>query len=356
MANPRRRWFDAHLDLAMLAALGRDMEGAAERQDRPFPPCAVTLRSLAEARITHVLATIFVEPDGDDAPIAYRLGDAEGAAQRAMAQAEIYEDWFRRGLARPMVGGPADGCDANGSALCLGVLLEGADPLATPESLSDWVERLPVLAVGMAWVHAGRYAGGNATQEGLTPLGRLLMAEIERHALAHDVSHLSDRALDELLDLAGASARVIASHSNCRALLGESATQRHLTDRQIRRIAARDGVIGLNLYSRFLSPRCEQEGRATIAEALAHVDRICQVAGSTAHVGMGSDADGGFSAARLPEFLHQLSDVERLAEGLRAAPYHWSDGAIDAFAFENWARVFRVRERPGCADAPIHHE
>jgi membrane dipeptidase len=347
MAAPRRRWFDAHLDLAMLAILGRDMEGPAESQQRPFPPCAVTLGSLAEARITHALATIFVEPDGDDAPIAYRLGDAVGAAERAWAQAAVYEQWFRRGVARPMVRCTADVGEPVGSPLCLGVLLEGADPLATPEDLGAWVERLPVVAVGMAWMHAGRYAGGNATDEGLTPLGRSLIPEIERHALAHDLSHLSDRAMDELLDLAGVGARVVASHSNCRALLGPSATQRHLTDRQIRRLAARGGVIGLNLYSRFLAARCDREGRATMAETLAHVDHICHVTGSVDHVGLGSDADGGFSAARLPDGVQRLADIQRLAEGLRAAPYHWSDAAIEAFAFENWARVFRVMEDPG---------
>jgi membrane dipeptidase len=337
------RWFDAHLDLAMMAALGRDMHAPAATQTRPEPPCSVTLPAMREGRVTHALATIFIEPDGHDAPIAYRSGDAESARRAALAQGTIYREWFARGQATPMRafdGARAAQGDAHGPVL--GVLIEGADALRDPEDLAWWCRHLPVVAVGMTWVHAGRYAGGNATQEGLTSLGRALVPTIERAGLAHDVSHLSDRALSELLEIAGPGATLIASHSNCRSIVGDPANQRHLTDAQLRALTARGAVIGLNLYSKFMMPGYEVGQRASIEQTLAHVERVSQLAGSRRHVGLGSDADGGFSAARLPSGIDRLSDLDLLAQGLRASPFNWTDEEIAGFCWGNWARVFGV--------------
>src|SRR5690606_17412153 len=135
------------------------------------------------------------------------------------------------------------------------------------------------------------YAGGNATGGGLTDIGRELVRRMDDLGIVHDVSHLSQQALDELLEMTDAT--VIATHSNARALMGEG--ERHLSDEAIREITRRGGVVGLNLYSAFLAPGLGEAGRATVDDCAGHIEHICEVAGTRRQVGLGSDMDGGFA-------------------------------------------------------------
>ncbi|MBL8991198.1 MAG: membrane dipeptidase [Phycisphaerae bacterium] len=331
------RWFDAHLDLACLAVNGRDMEAPPERAGGPWQPASVTLPSLAAGGVTHALATIFTEADGKEAE-SYPAGDAEAAHRAGTAQMRVYEDWLARGSARRWRDGPA-----RPGVLSLGILIEGADPVREPAELAWWAER-GVVAVGLAWWKDSRYAAGNGCTDpsrGLTDLGERLVDEIDRLGLVHDASHLADRSLRDLA--ARSSGRIIASHSNSRVLMGDPANQRHLSDEQIRLIAGRGGVIGLNLFGRFLRPGAGESVRATIADALDHVEHVSRVAGGRRFVGLGSDADGGFSALGLPEGLERPSDWARLAEGLSGRG--WSDGEIEGFCWDNWARFFGLSGR-----------
>jgi membrane dipeptidase len=354
-------WFDAHLDLACLALNKRDMLTPLPDDTTgigPFAPASVTLPELAAGNVRFALATVFTEPDGDDA-VAYPVGDAERAHAIGRAQIEAYTTWRDMGLVSidlpaclrrdPGVGDIRGGMGVStvvplplekritrlAPSLHIGILIEGADPVRTPDELSWW-KRRGACAVGLTWARMSRYAGGNTTTEGITDLGRALVREIDRLGLVHDVSHLSDRAFFELLDLS--DGRIIASHSNCRAIVDPSGTnQRHLTDDQVRAIVRRGGVIGLNLFSRFLRP-AGREGRATIAEAVAHVERVCDIAGSRRHIGLGSDADGGFSAAALPEGIDRPRDLANLAGAL--ASRGWSEDDVAGFAWKNWARFW----------------
>ncbi|MFN7021613.1 MAG: dipeptidase [Phycisphaerales bacterium] len=367
-------WFDAHLDLAYLAVNGRDMLAPLDVSALPHPPAAVTLPSLAEGGVRFALATIFTEPDGRDAE-AYPVGDAQRAFTTGRTQLEVYLTWKERGLALIDLPGalridsgvgevrggmgvaqlitepPASRAQRIAGSggrsartgphgpLHIGILMENADPIRSPEDLGWWKQR-GVCAVGLAWAKPSRYAGGNTTDLGLTDLGRALVREMDRLGVIHDASHLSDRAFRELCDLTDRP--IIASHSNSRAILGDDANQRHLTDDQIREITRRGGLIGLNLYSKFLIPtapgRRPDRDRATVLEALAHIDRICDLAGSRACIGLGSDMDGGFAADRLPEGIDLPRDLFRLAEALSAGG--WSDEEIGGFAFGNWARFW----------------
>lgn len=330
-ANGNLQWFDAHLDLAMLAMLGRNMRGPAASAGGPDLPASITLTELARGGVNRTLATIFTETGGSDRRIGYPHGDGQAAFVAGCKQLQVYRQW-------QVEGAMAVGSGASG--LRAGLLIEGADVIAQPEDLAWWAS-YGVVAVGMAWWHASRYAGGNGTprddaRAGLSALGVRLGQEIDRLGLVHDASHLADRAFDELYEKAGGM--VVASHSNCRGLMGDAANQRHVTDAQIRAICARGGVVGLNLYSRFLDRSCETGGRTTVERALDHVEHVCMLAGSHEHVGLGTDADGGFSAARLPQGIDGPADYARLAEGLAARG--WSDEQIGGFVRGNWLRIF----------------
>ncbi len=322
-----RRWFDAHLDLAYLALNGRDMRVDPPSAGGPDPPAAATLTSLRAGRVERCLGTIFTEAGGPAHQAqSYPEGDWTRAHTCGRAQLDVYRQWRRAG---------------HGAGIA--VLIEGADPITDPGDLREWIDG-GVVAIGMAWWKPSRYAGGNGTDLGLSDLGRALVASMDRAGLVHDASHLSDRAFWELLD--ATPARIVASHSNCRTLMGgggRGQNQRHLHDDQIREIAKRGGVIGLNLYSKFLRSLADGDTmtRATIDDCVNHIEHVCNVAGSRTHVGLGSDMDGGFSAARLPMGIDAPRDLERLPEGLAARG--WNDSDINGFAFDNWARVFPQR-------------
>ncbi len=346
------RWFDAHLDLAAMAVNGRDMDARPEDVAGPWPPASVTLRSLREGRVAAVLGTIFIEPDGTDNE-GYPAGDAAAASARGREQLAWYHAMAKRGAitlptAKVVEGGDggAGARRADTGAIACRVLVEGADAIQSPEELGWWADR-GVVAVGLSWAKGSRYAGGNTEQHGLTALGKRMVLEMDRLGVVHDVSHLSDASMDEVFGLA--HGRIIASHSNCRGLLNDAANQRHLRDESIRAIAARDGVIGINLFSRFLNaarpadatPRGDYLGeRAPLEHVVAHVKRVCDLTGSMRHVALGSDMDGGFGADRLPTDVNGPRDLVRIAEALSGGGF--SDEDIRAFAWGNWARYWGV--------------
>lgn len=322
-------WFDAHLDLAAMHLNGRDLLQPAP-QGGPWQPGCIALPTLRQAGITRCLATIFTESVEPDATLAedqhYRAGHAQGAHEAGRRQLDLYTRWREQHVTPPPT---------------LGILMECADPIRTPEELHWWADR-GVVAVGMSWVHQSRYAGGNGVDAGLTDLGRALVRQMDARAVVHDASHLSERSFWELAE---ATDRVIiASHSNCRALNGGdgieplSRRQRHLTDDQVREICRRGGVVGLNLFSLFLRPDCPEPTRAAIGDCIAHIERICDIAGDRRCVGLGSDADGGFSRLRLPEGIDGPADYHKLTDALAARG--WSRADLHAFTTGNWQRIF----------------
>jgi len=384
-------WFDAHLDLACLAVTGREMNapleslsGGGPHKPGPWAPASITLPSLADGGVRFALATIFTEvvPTPDEATTAeqYPAGDVERAHRTGRAQLEVYETWRDRGLVtinlpralrvEPGVGRVRAGMgvaevvppslearmdatlrgtgerprDADGPPLHIGILMENADPIRTPDELPWWTGR-GVCAIGLAWARPSRYAMGNSAERddsiGLTDLGRRLVRDMDALGVVHDLSHLSDRACDELLALTDKP--VIASHSNCRALLDGvlgpgGGNHRLLRDETVRQIARRGGVVGINLCSAFLGRGLWETGRATIADVVAHVERICVLTGSRRHVALGSDMDGGFAATRLPEGIDRPRDLVKILDALRERG--WGDEDVADFSWRNWARFW----------------
>lgn len=119
---------------------------------------------------------------------------------------------------------------------------------------------------------------------GLTPFGREVVTEMNRQGLMIDLSHASEKTFWEVIELS--KAPVICSHSSARALCNHN---RNLTDKQLKALAENGGVIQLCLLDAYLN---KDRKKATLTDAIAHIDHIVKVAGID-HVGIGSDFDGG---------------------------------------------------------------
>ncbi|MCS7033837.1 MAG: membrane dipeptidase, partial [Phycisphaerae bacterium] len=209
---------------------------------------------------------------------------------------------------------------------------EGADPLRTPEDVNDWFD-LGLRVVGMAWKRT-RAAGGTGEPGGLTDFGRRLAGQFDRLGIVHDASHLAEQAFWELLE--ATERPVIASHSNCRAIVP---TDRQLSDDMIRAIASRGGVIGINFYDRFLLPPSEAgTRRAVLADVVRHFRHVCDITGSAAHVGLGTDMDGGLGREQIPLEIASSADLPRVGNALADAGF--SDVDIAGILGGNWLNFF----------------
>jgi membrane dipeptidase len=340
-------WFDGHLDLAYLAETGRDMLRRAEEVSTPDAPNAVTLPSLHEGNVRAALGTIFVQRrvtgkgPHEDVDGTWCFSSPDEAHIASIRQLSVYLGWHQDGLidmfgAKPRVQRkdftlpPASRGLYDGPApLRLLLLLEGAAGLRSVSDL-DTFHASGVRVIALTWVDGTKWAGGDQSGGGLTADGKALVARIDTLNMVHDTSHLSEQAFWELFDCA--SRPKIASHSNCRALLpGKKHPERHLSDQQIRAIAGAGGIIGINLFCKFLVTT----GRATIADAVRHIQHMTQLVGRADFVGLGSDMDGGFNANELPEGLDHPRHLPRLADALAAA--NFSDADIKGFAYDNWS-------------------
>jgi membrane dipeptidase len=221
-------------------------------------------------------------------------------------------------------------------------LMEGADPIRTPDEVETWF-RDGLRIIGPAWSKT-RYAGGNFMPGPLTQAGRNLLNEMERVGMILDTTHLAEESFWQALELYRGP--VIASHSNCRALTmskfdehtRQTKGQRHLSDDQIRALVERDAVIGVVPCNAFLDATWSRDNRFDIGLDLMvrHIDHICQLAGNALHVGLGSDIDGGFGRDETPRELDTVADLAKLADALRAAGYKEED-VINVMG-GNWRR------------------
>ena len=101
----------------------------------------------------------------------------------------------------------------------------------------------------------------SAIHGGLTDFGRDVVKEMNRLGMIVDISHVSDATVDDVLEVS--SAPVMASHSSCRALVD---MPRDLTDDQIKRIAAKGGVVMINFGSAFVDQASWDNLRAQLAK------------------------------------------------------------------------------------------
>lgn len=328
---------DGHLDLAYLVLNGRDVRLPL---DSTSSGC-VSLPALQSGGVDIAFATIFTEPTdkvpSEQAPEMYRAGDPESAEAAGLRQVAAYQRLESEG-SLSIVRTAAD-LRRLASGLNIVLLMEGADPITSPEDVARWYAR-GVRIVGLTWAAGTRYAGGNGSAPGttspghystgpLTSMGVDMICALDDAGIIHDASHLSDASFDGVME--HARGPIIASHSNCRVLVEDR--QRHLRDDQIRAIVDRGGVIGLNLYTRFLV----KERRATIDDCLRHIEHICEIAGHRRAVALGSDADGGFGKDSLPYGLDHPSKWPALVTAL--ATRGWNDRDISGFARENWLSV-----------------
>ncbi|HEY6726076.1 MAG TPA: membrane dipeptidase [Polyangiaceae bacterium] len=224
------------------------------------------------------------------------------------------------------------GCRRAAGKVSTWLSFEGAAPLARhPEELPLWVAR-GVRLFGLVHSHDNPLAGSSgesgSRRKGLSVAGRELARRIVGLGGVLDVSHASDRATEEMIEIGKqAGVPVVASHSNARAL---AAHPRNLTDAQIRGLAATGGVVGLNLHQRFLARRGVAAELSDVIAQVRHIERLVGLE----HLALGTDFEGGI---RPVPGLENVAELQTLAEALRAEGL--AEHEIEQIFYKNALRV-----------------
>jgi len=349
---------DAHLDLAWNALhWNRDLTQtldavrAHERHMTDHPARGrgtVTLPELRKAGVSVCLGTVLVRSKPEVCPTAgfsrrdldfqnQTIAHSIGVGQLAYYQrlAELGE--IRLLKTREQFVEHIEQQDS-GTKQPVGVILamEGADPITTPEEAAWWWEQ-GLRCVSLSHYAHGPYAPGTGVQGKLPARGRELLDQFTQLGMVVDLTHCTEPAFFEVLE--HFSGTVIASHNMCQALVPGD---RQFSDEQLLALIERQAVIGMAFDAWMLSPSWvigqSAPERVAIEAAADHIDYICQKAGNTTNVGIGSDLDGGFGTEQTPHDLNSIADLQRLTLILSNRGYQ--DDDIDAIFFGNFARVF----------------
>ena len=154
----------------------------------------------------------------------------------------------------------------------------------------------------LTWNEKNPLAGSHKTGGGLTEKGREYVREAQRVGMLIDVSHLSDEAFWDLMEIT--TAPIIASHSNSRSVCGVS---RNLTDEMFLAICSTGGVAGINLYSAFLGDV------PTVDTVCDHIFHFMKLDPTGRHIALGGDLDGCESIAA---GMSGIQDYPRIAQRL----------------------------------------
>jgi membrane dipeptidase len=240
--------------------------------------------------------------------------------------------------------------------------IENAYPLGEDVSLLQTFYDMGVRVSGFAHFAHNQFADSSTDPSkkprygGLSPLGKQLLAEMNRLGVVPDGSHSSDQVLDDLLALS--TTPVLLTHSGCKAVYDHP---RNIDDDHLKALAAKGGVIQMNAYGAYLraskpnvqrqealkalfgqlredaklSPEKRAEllarrqeidrlypdtDRASFDDFMAHMLHALKVVGPD-HVGIGLDWDGGGGVAGLEDVV----DLPRITAALLKAGYGEAD-------------------------------
>jgi len=355
---------DAHQDLAWNAlTYGRDNTLSAGEVRRREAGTAVPARNNGErlcgwpeyqlGQVGIIFASLFATPyrfrEGDWDREVYRSpAEARSFYQRNLDYyhrlADEHPDQFTLVLTRADLDSavtlwrqpPTD--FSQGRPVGLVLAMEGAEAIRSPGEVEEWLQA-GIRLIGPAWV-SNQYSGGTKEPGPLTAEGKTLVRTMADLGIPLDVSHMDPHAALQAAEIHPGP--VVATHSNPLALLRDNSLNRHLPDDVIRSIIAREGVIGILPFNRFLQAgwawnMLDGKQRVSLTEVVDHIDYICQMAGSARHAAIGSDFDGGFGVAGVPREVDTIADLQKLEPLLATRGYAPDD--IEAIFNGNWIRI-----------------
>ena len=349
--------FDVHLDLSMnamewnrdlqqpISAINAREKGLTDKPDRGKG--VVSFPELRKGNIGLVVATQIARYVASDNPLP-----GWHSPQQAWAQTQAQLAWYRTmeeaGEMTPITDLTSlenhlalwENNDTNDLKPIGYILsLEGADSLITV----DYVEKAyayGLRAIGPAHYGSGRYAHGTDATGKMNQNGLDLLKKMASLNMILDATHLCDDAFWQALD--NFDGAVWASHNLCRTLVNHN---RQYSDEQIKALIERGAVIGAAFDAWMIVPNwikkvsTPQDMNCNIEKIIDHIDHICQIAGNTNHVGIGSDLDGGYGKEQCPYDVETIADLQKIPNLLKKRGY--TEGDIEQIMHGNFLRFLR---------------
>ncbi|MBE7176596.1 MAG: dipeptidase [Mucilaginibacter polytrichastri] len=348
---------DAHLDLSMnalewnrdlrepVSAINAREKGLNDKPDRA--KATVALPELRKGNIGLVVATQIARFVAPDNPLP-----GWHSQQQAWAQTQGQLTWYKtmeelgemvqiRDLAslenhlRLWNNGQPNDSKPVGYILSL----EGADSIISMKHLEQ-AHAGGLRAIGPAHYGPGVYAQGTDATGHMGPKGQELLRKMEELNIILDATHLCDDSFWEAME--HFHGHIWASHNLCRSLVDHN---RQFSDEMIRELITRDAVIGMALDAWMMVPgwvrgqSTPEDMHCNLDVMVDHLDHICQIAGSTKHVGIGSDLDGAFGREQCPYDLETIADLQKVPGLLAKRGY--TDADIEGIMHGNWLRFLR---------------
>jgi len=342
--------FDAHLDLSMNALeWNRDLRWTVEEirhseaglNDKPDRGNnTVSFDAMKKGKVGLCVATQIARyvKQGSELPGWH---SPEQAWAQTQGQLAWYKEMERTGYLRSI-------CDHKDLADHLDLLkdpdaegpigyilsLEGADSIVTLDHLDRaWEQGLR--AIGPAHYGPGTYAHGTDSIGGIGHKGKGLLKKIEALGLILDATHLCDQSFWETMKVYNGP--VWASHNNCRKYVDHN---RQFSDQQVLELIERKAVIGIALDAWMMVPNWIRgvstplDMGVTLDQMINNIDHICQLAGNSDHVGIGTDLDGGFGNEQCPADLDTIADLQLVPLKLEQRGFSRSD--IENIMYKNF--------------------
>ena len=258
--------------------------------------------------------------------------------------------------------------------LGLALGMENGSPLeGEPTNLAPFIDQ-GIRYVTLAHSRSNEFSDSsyddNEAHGGLSDAGRRLVKYMNEHGVMIDISHLTDDAAWQVLELT--ESPVVATHSSLRHFI--PGFHRNMSDEMVSALKKNGGIIHINFGSSFVSNEARewqtklsakldelaensamtQDDRLAIANqyreenpypfanvktVVDHIDRVVELAG-VEHVGLGSDFDG--VGETLPIGLKDASMYPNLVPELKARGY--DSKSIELIFGENLMRVWSVNE------------
>ncbi len=199
--------------------------------------------------------------------------------------------------------------------------LEGGEPVKSVKELEKLYD-MGVRIIAPTWNFKNQLATGvcEIHDDGFTDFGKEILREMNRLKIIPDVSHLSPKSFEDVIEIS--KLPVIASHSCSKEVKDHI---RNLTDEQFLKIKGSGGVVGINFYPVFAGD--------DISDLVRHIERFMSLGGED-NIGIGSDYDG---VEYLPSGICGVEDTEKL---IKMLPY--SVRVREKIAYKNFLRVLKA--------------
>jgi len=222
-------------------------------------------------------------------------------------------------------------------AVILGI--EGLNGINANVSVLNMLYRIGLRHASLTWNEENEFATGVGSpnnERGVTDLGVLALKKMEELGILIDVSHANEKTFWDIYEKT--TKPFIASHSNVYNLYNDS---RNLKDDQIKAIAERKGVIGINSWPGFIGKQ------PSVERLIDHIDYIACLVGVD-YVSLGFDFCDFFNTESLTfaktnviktPGIENHSQVQNVLKILEKRGYN--NVEIQKIAFKNIMRVFQ---------------